>query len=87
MPANCRIIFRGHGSGGGHYEKAGGYISMKLYEEKYPTLHSEALFFNNRMTQHFDTFGILYRQRPAIPGVRGARYQRKKNLWPVRGPA
>ena len=42
-------LSEGIGSGGGHVEKAGGYISMKLYEEKYPTLHSEA-YFNNRMT-------------------------------------
>lgn len=46
------------GSGGGHYEKAGGFISMKFYEEKYPTLHSEA-YFNNRMTEYFDLFTIV----------------------------
>lgn len=42
------------GSGGGHYEKAGGFISMKLFEQKYPGLHSEA-YFNNRMTEYFDS--------------------------------
>ena len=47
------------GSGGGHYEKAGGFVSMKLYEENYPTLHAEA-YFNNRMTQYFDSFSIIY---------------------------
>lgn len=41
------------GSGGGHYEKAGGFISMKYFEQKYPDLHSEA-YFNNRMTEYFD---------------------------------
>lgn len=58
--ANELAVFltEGIGSGGGHYEKAGGFISMKRYEEKYPTLHSEA-YFNNRMTQYFDSFTIL----------------------------
>ena len=70
-------LSEGIGSGGGHYEKAGGYISMKLYEEKYPTLHSEA-YFNNRMTQYFDTFRILYAKDRAFPVSEGTRYQRKK---------
>ncbi len=47
------------GSGGGHAEKAGGFISHWLYEEKFPTLHSEA-YFNNRMTQYFDSFDLIY---------------------------
>lgn len=67
------------GSGGGHYEKAGGYISMKLYEKKYPTLHSEA-YFNNRMTQYFDTFRIFYAKDREFPVSEGMRYQRKKEL-------
>ena len=70
-------LSEGIGSGGGHYEKAGGYISMKLYEEKYPTLHSEA-YFNNRMTQYFDTFRILYAKDRAFPVSEGTRYQRRK---------
>ena len=47
------------GSGGGHYEKAGGFISLKKYEDHYPTLHAEA-YFNNRMTQYFDSYDIIY---------------------------
>ena len=46
------------GSGGGHYEKAGGFVSMKLYEEHYPTLHAEG-YFNNRMTEYFDSFTVI----------------------------
>lgn len=53
------FLAEGIGSGGGHYEKAGGFISMRRYEEKYPTLHSEG-YFNNRMTQYFDSFEIIY---------------------------
>lgn len=72
-------LSEGIGSGGGHYEKAGGYISMKLYEKKYPTLHSEA-YFNNRMTQYFDTFMIFYAKDREFPVSEGVRYQRKKEL-------
>ena len=55
----AEFLAEGMGSGGGHYEKAGGFISMKLYEEKYPTLHSEG-YFNNRMTQYFDSYELIY---------------------------
>lgn len=47
------------GSGGGHYEKAGGFISRWRYEKNFPTLHTEA-YFNNRMTQYFDSFELIY---------------------------
>lgn len=47
------------GSGGGHYEKAGGFISKWHYEKKYPMLHSEA-YFNNRMTEYFQSFEVIY---------------------------
>lgn len=46
------------GSGGGHYEKAGGFISQRMYEMKHPALHSEA-YFNNRMTEYFESFSCI----------------------------
>ena len=72
-------LSEGIGSGGGHVEKAGGYISMKLYEEKYPTLHSEA-YFNNRMTQYFDNFEIVYAKERKFPVTEGKKYRRRKEL-------
>lgn len=48
----------GIGSGGGHHEKAGGFINKALYEEKYPTLHSEA-FFSERLNDYFDNSQII----------------------------
>ncbi len=54
----AEYLAEGMGSGGGHYEKAGGFISMKLYEKKYPTLHAEG-YFNNRMVEYFDSFRIM----------------------------
>lgn len=52
-------LAEGIGSGGGHYEKAGGFVSLMRYEEKFPTLHTEG-YFNNRMTQYFDSFDLIY---------------------------
>ena len=48
----------GVGSGGGHHEKAGGFISKLRYEENYPTLHSEA-FFSERLNDYFDNTKII----------------------------
>ena len=45
---------------------------MKLYEEKYPTLHSEA-YFNNRMTQYFDNFEIVYAKERKFPVKEGKK--------------
>ena len=46
------------GSGGGHYEKAGGFIRKRKYEAHYPTTHAEA-YFNNRMVEYFDSYEII----------------------------
>lgn len=53
------FLAEGVGSGGGHREKAGGFINMTLYEEAYPTLHSEA-FFSQRLNDYFDHCQIIY---------------------------
>ena len=53
------FLAEGVGSGGGHTEKAGGFINMTLYENSYPTLHSEA-FFSQRLNNYFDYCQIIY---------------------------
>lgn len=52
-------LTEGIGSGGGHWEKAGGFISERLFEEKYPGQHAEA-YFNTRMIQYFNSYKIIY---------------------------
>lgn len=47
------------GSGGGHFEKAGGFINRIKYENYYPTLHSEA-YFSDKMNEYFDSIEIIY---------------------------
>ncbi|MDE7429075.1 MAG: DHH family phosphoesterase [Lachnospiraceae bacterium] len=53
------FLAEGVGSGGGHREKAGGFINMTLYEDAYPTLHSEA-FFSERLNDYFDHCQVIY---------------------------
>lgn len=47
------------GSGGGHYEKAGGFINKSLYEQFYPTMHSEG-YISQRLNQYFDSIDIIH---------------------------
>ncbi len=42
-----------------------------------PTLHSEA-YFNNRMTQYFDNFEIVYAKERKFPVKEGKKYRRRK---------
>lgn len=67
VQANELAVFLadGIGSGGGHREKAGGFISKTLYENVYPTLHSEA-FFSERLNNYFDYCQIIYAKEHEI---------------------
>lgn len=47
------------GSGGGHDDKAGGFILEDLYESLYPTINTET-YFGLRMTEYFDSIDIVY---------------------------
>lgn len=52
-------LAEGIGTAGGHYEKAGGFISINLYENRYFGLHTED-YFNKRMTKYLDLFEIKH---------------------------
>ncbi len=65
------------GSGGGHIEKAGGFISKKRYMEFYPKLHSEA-FFSKRLNEYFDGTEIIYAKDYKVDITKMKRYQKKK---------
>ena len=69
-------LAQGVGSGGGHSEKAGGFISMKLYEKAYPTMNA-AGYFNNRMTSYFDAHEIIYTDEVVVPVDEMQIYRRK----------
>ncbi|MDE5872893.1 MAG: DHH family phosphoesterase [Lachnospiraceae bacterium] len=76
------------GSGGGHYEKAGGFISQKLYSEKYKSLHPEG-YFNNRMLEYFDFFDLIYAKDYCADISDMKMYEKKKlpvgyvNMWEI----
>lgn len=65
------------GSGGGHYQKAGGFISKKLYEKKCENIHTEA-FFNNRMIEYFDNFDLIYAEEYEADLSTMQKYRKKK---------
>ena len=71
------FLAEGIGSGGGHYEKAGGFISLNLYEKNNPTLHAEA-YFNKRMVDYFDSFELIYAEDYQINLTDMKRYVKKK---------
>lgn len=52
-------VTEGIGSGGGHIDKAGGFINRKPYEKQYPTLHTQA-FLGKRMAEFFDNNQTIY---------------------------
>lgn len=71
------FLTKGIGSGGGRYEKAGGFISSRLYREQNPTLYPEG-YFNNRMEAYFDYFTIIAAGK-AQPDMSGMKlYARRK---------
>ncbi len=49
----------GIGSGGGHYEKAGGFVSKKRYAEKYGDMTPET-YFMARMKEYHENFQLIY---------------------------
>ena len=59
------FLTEGVGSGGGHYQKSGGFISRKLYADKYGPLSSEA-YFHNRMNEYFNQFDLVYADKYEI---------------------
>lgn len=70
-------LAQGVGSGGGHSEKAGGFISMKLYEETHPTMNA-AGYFNNRMTSYFDAHEIIHTDDYDVPMDEMKLYRRRQ---------
>lgn len=71
------FLCEGIGSGGGHLEKAGGFISRRLYEDQYPTLHSEA-YLSQKMNEYFDNCEIIYAQEYQMDTVNMPAYRKKQ---------
>lgn len=65
------------GSGGGHIEKAGGFISKAKYEIKYPNIHSES-YFGDRMHQYFEDTEVLNSGEVTLDISQMQKYVKKK---------
>ncbi len=82
------------GTGGGHHEKAGGFIDKRLYEKNYPSIHSES-YFGDRINSYFEDTEIirvgeyeadlrgmkLYKRKDYTVG-----YVRAKEIFPINTP-
>ncbi len=79
--ANELVIYltEGVGTGGGHREKAGGFISQRMFEEQFPGLHSEA-YFNNRMTDYFEEYTLIIAKEQEIDLSQMQLYKRRKDV-------
>ena len=53
------------GSGGGHAEKAGGFISNLRFEEKHPHMNADE-YLLSRMSEYFSSFDIIYADKYEI---------------------
>lgn len=82
------------GSGGGHFEKAGGFINRTLYEQYYPTLHSEG-YIGQRLNEYFDTIKIIHAREYDIDVSKMKHYSKRhipvgfartEDIWPTGTP-
>ena len=64
------------GSGGGHYQKAGGFFSKSLFEKKFPGQHAES-YINNRMIEYFNTYELIYAGEYNADLTTMRKYQKK----------
>ena len=67
----------GIGSGGGHLEKAGGFISRGKYNEQHPGYHTEA-YFSERIQRYCESFDIIDARTYDIDTSDMKRYKKKK---------
>lgn len=65
------------GGGGGHLQKAGGFIQKKLYDEKVGEIRSET-FFQKKMSEYFERFELVYAEKYEADLSNMNKYQKKK---------
>lgn len=65
------------GNGGGHNDKAGGYISKKDFMEVYEELGIETYFFE-RVNKYYDSFDVIYEKDDLSDKGKFSLYQKKK---------
>lgn len=72
----AKFLTFGIGDGGGHLDKAGGFISKKQYESRYGEKGIESFFFQ-RVDEYYDSYDVIY-ARDGVKDTTGFRLFRKK---------
>lgn len=71
----AEFMTEGIGNGGGHLDKAGGFINKKKFEEKYGEQSIESYFFS-RVDDYYDSYDIIY-AKDGMPNYSGfAKYKK-----------
>lgn len=73
----AEFLCEGIGSGGGHIEKAGGFISKRLYDKRYEGIHTES-YFGERMNEYFENTNIIYAKEQKADISDMELYQKKE---------
>ncbi len=71
------FLTEGIGSGGGHYEKAGGFISKKMLNEKYKELDIHT-YLMERMRLYFQSYEVIYADKYEADLSQMALYEKTK---------
>lgn len=72
----AEFLSEGVGNGGGHIDKAGGFISKSKYIEMYDDLSIESYFFN-RIEMYYDSYEVIYADK-GIENKEGFKLYTKK---------
>ncbi len=72
----AKFLTDGIGDGGGHLDKAGGFISKGQYEKRYGRKGIEAFFFQ-RAEEYYDSYEVIY-ARDGLRTLDGFQEYRKK---------
>lgn len=71
-----QYITEGIGSGGGHHDKAGGFILKSAYEAAHPTITTET-YFGLKLSNYFDNCQIIYAPEYSFDSSDAKEYVKK----------
>lgn len=76
----AEYLTRNIGNGGGHLNKAGGFISKSEFVQRYDDMSMEAYLFS-RVEEYYDTYNVIY-SKNGIEDLEGFEvYKKKPNIY------
>ena len=76
----AEYLTRNVGNGGGHLNKAGGFISKSQFVQRYDDMSIEAYLFS-RVEEYYDTYNVIY-SKEGIGDTEGFEiYKKKPNIY------